>query len=99
MKFLALSPFAATLLAVLTTLALVAMYFLKLRHRRMMIASSMLWSRVLARHEERSLWEKLRRILSILFAVIIGLLMVFAVARPEIAGLTGIHRANDDCSG
>jgi hypothetical protein len=49
----------------------------------------MLWSRVLARHEERSLWEKLRRILSILFVVIIGLLMVFAVARPEISGLTG----------
>jgi hypothetical protein len=89
MKFLALSPFAAILLAVLTTLALVAMYFLKLRHRRMMIASSMLWSRVLARHEERSLWEKLRRILSILFVVIIGLLMAFAVARPEIAGLSG----------
>jgi hypothetical protein len=39
MKFLALSPLAAILLAVLTTLALVAMYFLKLRHRRMMIAS------------------------------------------------------------
>ena len=89
MKFLALSPLAAILLAVLTTLALIAMYFLKLRHRRMMIASSMLWSRVLARHEERSLWEKLRRILSILLVVIIGLLMVFAVARPEVDGLTG----------
>jgi len=89
MKFFALSSFTAILLAVLTTLALVAMYFLKLRHRRMMIASSMLWSRVLARQEERSLWEKLRRILSIIFVVIIGLLMVFAIARPEIDGLTG----------
>jgi len=89
MRFLALSPFAAMMLAVLTTLALVAMYFLKLRHRRMMIASSMLWNKVLERHEERSLWEKLRRILSVLFAVIIGLLMVFAVARPEIENLTG----------
>jgi hypothetical protein len=48
----------------------------------MMIASSMLWSRVLARHEERSLWEKLRRILSVLFVVIIGLLMVFASCTP-----------------
>ncbi|HET9130576.1 MAG TPA: VWA domain-containing protein, partial [Terriglobia bacterium] len=89
MKFLALSPSAAILLAVLTTIALVAMYFLKLRHRRMMIASSMLWNKVLARHEERSLLEKLRRILSVIFAVIIGLLMVFAVARPEIDGLSG----------
>src|ERR1700704_5295150 len=89
MKFLALSPGAATLLAVFTTAALVAMYFLKLRHRRIRIASSLLWSRVLDRREERSLWEKLRRILSVLFAVLIGLLIVFAVARPEIASLTG----------
>jgi len=89
MIFLALSPFAVTMLAVFTTLALVAMYFLRLRHRRMMIASSMLWNRVLQRQEERSLWEKLRRILSVILAVIIGLLMVFAVARPEIAALTG----------
>jgi len=89
MRFLALSPLAATLLAVLTTLALVAMYFLKLRRRRMLIASSMLWSKVLARHEERSLWETLRRILSMLLVVIIGLLMVFAVARPEISGING----------
>jgi hypothetical protein len=89
MSFLALSPLAATLLAVLTTLALVAMYFLKLRRRRMLVASSMLWSKVLARHEERSLWETLRRILSMLLVVIIGLLMVFAVARPEISGIDG----------
>jgi hypothetical protein len=89
MKFLALSPLAATLLAVLTTLALVAMYFLKLRHRRKMIASSMLWTKVLDRHEERSLWERLRWLVSVLFVVIIGLLMVFAVSRPEIASLTG----------
>jgi len=89
MRFLALSPLAVTLLAVLTTVALIAMYFLKLRHRRIWIASSMLWSKVLDRREERSLWEKLRRILSILLAVVIGLLMVFAVARPEIPSLTG----------
>src|SRR6187399_636710 len=91
MKFLALSSLAAALLAVLTSLALIAMYFLKLRHRRMMIASSMLWNRVLNRQEERSLWEKLRRILSVVLVVIIGLLMVFAIARPtgESAESTG----------
>jgi len=77
------------MLAVLTTLALVAMYFLKLRRRRMLVASSMLWNRVMQRHEERSLWEKLRRILSMILAVVIGLLMVFALARPEAESLTG----------
>lgn len=88
MTFLALSPLAATLLAVLTTVALVAMYFLKLRHRRMVIASSMLWSKVLDRREARSLWETLRRILSVLLAVTIGLLLVFAVARPSIPSMS-----------
>jgi hypothetical protein len=90
MKFLALSPLAAALLAVSVSAALVAMYFLKLRHRRMVIASSLLLSRVLDRREARSMWEKLRRILSVLFVVIIALLMVFAIARPEIAPLSGI---------
>ncbi|HLQ76321.1 MAG TPA: VWA domain-containing protein [Terriglobia bacterium] len=92
MRFLALSPLAATLLAVLATAALVAMYFLKLRHRRMVISSSMLWSRVLDRREARSLWEKLRWILSIVLAVLIALLMVFAVARPEVDSLSGAGR-------
>ena len=89
MKFLGLSPFAAVLLAVLTTAALIAMYFLKLRHRRMMIASSMLWNRVLNRQEKRSLLEKLRRILSVVLVVIIGLMMVFAIARLQWTGSAG----------
>jgi len=89
MKFLGLSPLAALLLAAVTTGVLIAMYLLKLRHRRKVIASSLLWNKVLERREERSLWEKLRRILSVVLAVAIGLLMVFAVARPEIPSLTG----------
>jgi len=89
MKFLALTGLETALLAIATAGAIVALYFLKLRHRRLVIPSSLLWQRVLERREERSLWEKLRRILSVLLAVAIGLLMVFAVARPQIASLTG----------
>src|SRR5215467_11965926 len=89
MTFLALSSQAVTLLAVLVSILLIATYFLKLRHRRVVIASSMLWSKVLDRREARSLWEKLRRILSVLLAITIGLLMVFALARPELKSLTG----------
>jgi len=89
MTFLELSPFTVTLLAILTTVVLVATYFLKLRHRRLVIASSLLWSRVLERQEARSLWEKLRRILSVLLVVTIGLLIVLALARPQLKSLSG----------
>jgi hypothetical protein len=67
----------------------VGLYFLKLRHRRYMVASSMLWGRVLDERQAQSLWEKLRRLVSILLAVVVGLLIALAVARPEIHQLTG----------
>jgi hypothetical protein len=89
MRFLALTGFQAALLALITAGAIVGLYFLKLRHRRMVIASSMLWGRVLDERQAQSLWEKLRRVISILAAVLIGLLIALAVARPEIHWLTG----------
>ena len=46
MTFLALTPFEAAVLALLTTGTIVALYFLKLRHRRVVISSSILWKRI-----------------------------------------------------
>src|SRR5215470_1145670 len=89
MKFLALSPIEAALLAVLTTGAIVALYFLKLRHRRIVISSSILWKRVLDERQSHSLWEKLRTIISVVIAVTIALLIGLALARPEVESLTG----------
>jgi Ca-activated chloride channel family protein len=89
MRFLALTGLQATLLALITAGAIVALYFLKLRHRRMVIASSMLWGRVLDERQAQSLWEKLRRLISIPAAILIGLLIALAIARPEIHWLTG----------
>src|SRR5215510_4548964 len=89
MTFLALTGLQAALLALVTAGAIVALYFLKLRHRRMVVASSLLWSRVLDERQSQSLWEKLRRLISILAAVLIGLLIALAVARPEVHWLTG----------
>jgi len=89
MRFLALSAVQAATIALLTGAAIVALYFLKLRRRRVLIASSMLWQRVLDEQQMHSLWEKLRKVLSIALAVTIGLLIAFAVARPEIERLTG----------
>jgi hypothetical protein len=89
MNFLALSPLQTALVALLTTGTIVALYFLKLRHRRVVISSSILWRRVLDERESHSLWEKLRRIISIIIAVTIALLIAFSLARPEIESLTG----------
>jgi hypothetical protein len=89
MRFLTLSVGQAATIVLLTAAAIVALYFLKLRHRRVMIASSLLWQRVLDEQQAHSLWEKLRKILSIVLAVTIGLLIAFGLARPEIERLTG----------
>jgi len=89
MRFLALSGLQAAILAVVTAGVIVALYFLKLRHRRMVVASSLLWGRVLDERQAQSLWEKLRRVISIALAVLIGLLIAMALGRPEIHRLTG----------
>src|SRR5437762_3481977 len=89
MTFLALTPLQIALLALVTTGTIIALYFLKLRHRRVVISSSILWGRILDERQSHSLWEKLRRIISIVIAVTIALLIAFSLARPEIESLTG----------
>jgi hypothetical protein len=89
MRFLALSTMQAALLALLTAGTIIALYFLKLRHRRVFVSSSLLWRRVLDDKQSHSLMEKLRRILSIILATTIALLIAISLARPEIEALTG----------
>jgi hypothetical protein len=89
MSFLALTPLQTALLAAITAGTVIAMYFLKLRHRRVFISSSILWRRVLDERQSHSLWEKLRKIVSIAVAVTIALLIAMSITRPEIESLTG----------
>jgi hypothetical protein len=89
MNFLALTPLEAAALTLVTAGTIVALYFLKLRHRRVVVSSSILWKRVLDERQSHSLWEKLRRIISIVIAVTIALLIALSLARPEIESLTG----------
>ena len=89
MRFLALTAFQGILLAAITTAAIVALYFLKHRRRQIVISSTQLWKRVLDNRIENSLFEKLRRYLSILLAVTTGLLVAMSIARPEMEWLTG----------
>src|SRR2546422_3468755 len=89
MTFLALTAAQAGLLAATTVAIIIGLYLLKLRHRRVVISSSILWRRVLDERQSHSLWEKLRRIISIVIAVTIALLIAVGLARAEIESLTG----------
>ena len=92
MTFLALAPWQVALLCGLTAAAVITLFFLKLRHPRVAVASLLLWERVLQDNERRSLLERLRRLISLLLALTIALAIALAVARPEAGGLTGEPR-------
>ena len=92
MRFLALSSLQAAVSGVVTASAVVALYFLKHRRQRIMISSIVLWHNLLARRLDNSIFEKLRRITSVALALVTALLVVLAIARPEIDALTGKPR-------
>jgi hypothetical protein len=92
MRFLALTTLQSALLAVLTASAILALYFLKHKRQRIVISSVLLWRKVIENRLENSLFEKLRRLLSIVIAMATGLLIALAIARPEIEWLTGKPR-------
>jgi hypothetical protein len=89
MTFLALTPLQTLLLAIVTAGIIIALYFLKLRHRKVVVSSSILWTRVLDEQQAHSLFEKLRKILSVALAVLIALLIAISMARPQIESLSG----------
>src|SRR5688572_29592987 len=91
MNFLALSTTQTLLLTLLTAGAIVAFYLIKLRRRKVFVPSSMVWKKVLDQTMSKKL-ENMRTAISVVIAVVIGVLLVMALARPEIAALTGIQQ-------
>src|SRR5678815_2085704 len=79
----------AAALAFGTTAAVLALYFLKVRRRSVLVSSAILWKRVLADQSARSVWQRLRLIFSILVALTISLLIALSIARPRVDWLTG----------
>src|SRR5947207_15150409 len=88
MRFLALTQLQALLLAAVTAGIVIALYFLKLRHRRVFVSSSLLWQRVLDERVKHSTRERRRRIISIALAVVIALLIALSLGRPQVDWLT-----------
>ena len=90
-----LNPWAFSFLAIVPVIVL--LYLLKIKRLPATVSTLMFWQRVVAENRRRSLFQKLRRLLSLLLHLLIFLLILFALARPEFARfLRGwfIHRAD-----
>jgi hypothetical protein len=83
MTFAAMATWQAwTLLAAAGALA-AALFFIKLRPPRILVASLSLWQRVLDASPEVTRWERIRRAVSLLATVAIAVLLALAVMRPS----------------
>src|SRR5262249_10258226 len=92
MRFLAFTTSQTLGLVVAASLAILALYFLKHKRQHVVISSVLLWRKVIENRLENSVFEKLRRAMSILIAIVTALLITLAIARPEIDLLTGTAR-------
>lgn len=87
MRFLALPPASAWLLLAATAALVVLFYLLKPSPRRLVVASGLIWQRVLKERKREP--ERLRWWLSLLLALAIALALAAALTQPEVAALTG----------
>lgn len=64
---------------------IVLLYLLKLRRLPARVSTLMFWQRVTADNRRRALFQRLRQLLSLLLHLLIFTLLLFALARPELA--------------
>jgi hypothetical protein len=66
-----------------------ALFFIKLRPPRILIPSLSLWQRVLGSSRELTLWERIRRAVSLAVTIAIAVVLALAVLRPSRIGGAG----------
>ena len=66
--------------------AVVLLYVLRLRRRRVQVPFSPLWQKILAEQQATNLWERLKRLISLLIALIILGLLLLALGDPRSLG-------------
>lgn len=76
-----LTPWALWFLAGIPVIVL--LYLLKLKRRPVHVSTLMFWQRVLQESRRRALFQRLRQWLSLLLHLLIFLLILFALAKPE----------------
>ncbi len=92
MSFLGVAPWLAWSALGLTAAAITVIFFLRIQHRQVVVSSSLLWARVLERRKTRSWLEILRRVISLLIALTIGLSLVLVFTEAETGSGGGAPR-------
>jgi hypothetical protein len=72
----------AALLWALLAIPIVIFYILKIRVRRVPVSTVMFWEQVFEEKQARSIWQKLRHLLSLLMQLLLLCLLVAALAEP-----------------
>ncbi|MDQ3168837.1 MAG: VWA domain-containing protein [Acidobacteriota bacterium] len=83
MSFGAFSGWAITGAAAAIAAVVSYIFFMKVKHPRVLVPSLLLWRRVLDEDRDVSFWEKVRKAVSLAIAILVPLLIVFALGRPE----------------
>lgn len=83
MTFGALNGWVVAGLAAGVAAVVTAIFFMKVRHPRVLVPSLLLWRRVLDDDRQVSFWERVRKIVSYVVTVLVPLLIVVALGRPE----------------
>ncbi len=83
MTFAAMAPWQGWLLLAAAVACAAWLFLLKLRPPRMLVSSLLLWRRVLDESRELTLWERIRRAVSLVLTIAIALALALAVTRPS----------------
>ena len=86
MTFGAMAAWQAWLLLGAAAAAAAALFLIKLRPPRMIVPSLLLWRKVLDESRELTLWERIRRAVSLVVTIVIALAIAFAMTRPGPSG-------------
>jgi hypothetical protein len=76
----------------LLAVPLVSLYLLKVRLRRLTVPTMIFWRHVFQEKQARSLWQRLRHLLSLLLQLLLLALIVLGLAQPFFAGDTADAR-------
>jgi hypothetical protein len=89
MTFASFAAWQAWLLLIGAAAVAAALFLIKLRPPRILIPSLSLWQRVLDASTELTLWERIRRAVSLVVTVAIAVALALAVVRPSRVGGAG----------
>jgi hypothetical protein len=93
MTFGAMAAWQGWLLLACASALAVFLFRLKVRPRRVRVPSLLLWGRVLSDSRELTLWERIRRAVSLVITTAIAIALALALLRPALSKIEGPLRA------